>query len=84
MAYFVYGHNGQKIASGLRSFWIDPTTGETYVVTASALDAATGTLKSTLRRVRYVPDADPTPDPIPAPGAAPAGGDVTLAYEVPA
>lgn len=74
MAHFIYTHNGQRIASGLRQFWIDPATGETLVVTASVREG--DTLRSTLRAVTFVAD--------PAPGSAPAGGPITLKYEVPA
>lgn len=78
MGQFVYDHNGQKVAAGLRQFWIDPLTGETLVVTASVREG--DTLRSTLRRVRYVADDTPPPDT----GIPPVGGQITLAYEVPA
>lgn len=70
MGQFIYDHNGQKVASGLRQFWIDPLTGETLVVTSSVREG--DTLRSTLRRVRFVADAN----------SAPAGADQSLQFEV--
>lgn len=76
MAHFIYDHNGQRVASGLRQFWIDPATGETLVVTASSREG--DTIRSTLRRVSFIPDPEP---PV---GSPPSGGAITLTYEVPA
>lgn len=79
MGYFVYAHNNQKVAAGLRQVWIDPLGGETFIITAAAREG--DTMKSTLRAVRYV-EPVVTPEPAPDLGAAPVGGDITLSYEV--
>lgn len=72
---FVYDYNGQPPAAGQRQIYIDPATGETFLQTGAKRQGET--LIVTLRKLRFVPDQPPVNQP-------PAGGDITLNFEVPA
>lgn len=71
---FVYDYNGQPPAAGQRQIYIDPATGETFLLTGAKRMGET--LVVTLRKLRFVPDQTVNPPP--------AGGDITLNFEVPA
>lgn len=63
--YFVYDYSGQRPAAGLRQYFEDPQTGETFLVTGSVRRG--DTLVSTLRKLRWtaVPDSEPAANPPP-------------------
>lgn len=67
----VYAHNGQSPAAGKREVWID-ANGDWFLLTGSFL-AADGTIITTKRALMVEPSANQPP----------AGGNFTLAYEVP-
>lgn len=63
--YFVYDYSGQRPAAGLRQYFEDPQTGETFLVTGSVRRG--DTLVSTLRKLRWVVPAESNPPPVLAP-----------------